>query len=98
MAVDEVCFGQVHFGGHVQGVGFRYSTMQVARGFEVAGRVENLTDGRVRLEVEGEEREARAFVAAVRRELAAYIRTVNDRWSVRQRRFRDFQIVSGRLE
>jgi len=72
--------------------------MQVARGFEVAGRVENLTDGRVRLEIEGEEREARAFVAAVRRELAAYIRTVDDRWSVRQRRFRDFQIASGRLE
>ena len=43
----------VHFSGHVQGVGFRQATLQVAKEYEVAGFVMNLTDGRVRLEVEG---------------------------------------------
>ena len=52
----------VHFSGHVQGVGFRYSTLQVAKEFEVAGYVSNLADGRVRVEVEGEESEVKAFI------------------------------------
>ena len=43
----------VFFSGHVQGVGFRYSVLQVAREFDVAGQVCNLMDGRVQLEAEG---------------------------------------------
>ena len=37
------------FEGHVQGVGFRYQTICVAKGFEVTGFVHNLVDGRVHL-------------------------------------------------
>ena len=40
----------VYFSGRVQGVGFRFTTLQVAKEFEVAGFVSNLPDGRVRLE------------------------------------------------
>ena len=29
----------VYFTGHVQGVGFRYTTLQVAKEFDVTGRV-----------------------------------------------------------
>ena len=43
-----------HFSGRVQGVGFRYTVYQVAKEFEVSGYVQNLSDGRVRLEAEGE--------------------------------------------
>ena len=39
----------VFFSGHVQGVGFRYAVLQVAKEFEVAGYVRNLADGRVQL-------------------------------------------------
>src|SRR5215470_10194518 len=39
------------FSGRVQGVGFRYQTLQLAKGFEVSGWVMNLPDGRVQLEV-----------------------------------------------
>src|SRR5215813_12067767 len=39
------------FTGRVQGVGFRYQTLQLAKGFEVSGWVMNLPDGRVQLEV-----------------------------------------------
>tara|TARA_B110000037_G_scaffold221281_1_gene291615 strand:- start:1325 stop:1609 length:285 start_codon:yes stop_codon:yes gene_type:complete len=75
MSVDELKFYmEVYFSGRVQGVGFRYSTLQVARGYEVTGFVRNMSDGRVSIEVEGEEKECRLFVRAVEDELDSYIR------------------------
>lgn len=62
------------FEGHVQGVGFRYQTSTVAKGFEVSGSVQNLSDGRVHLYAEGEEAEVRAFQEEVANELSDYIR------------------------
>lgn len=62
------------FEGHVQGVGFRYQTVGVAKGFEVTGYVRNLVDGRVHLYAEGEEPEVIAFQAEVESELKNYIR------------------------
>jgi acylphosphatase len=41
---------QVFYSGRVQGVGFRYTTKQIASGFEVTGWVKNLPDGRVELQ------------------------------------------------
>jgi acylphosphatase len=43
---------QVLYSGRVQGVGFRYSTKQIASGFEVTGWVKNLPDGRVELQAQ----------------------------------------------
>lgn len=67
----------VYFSGHVQGVGFRYSVLQVAKEFEVAGTVANLADGRVQLEAEGAKAEVAAFVAAVEEKMHGYIRKVD---------------------
>ena len=61
-AMSEVLHETVYFTGHVQGVGFRYATLQVAKEFEVTGFVRNLPDGRVHLEVEGEKPEIEAFL------------------------------------
>lgn len=66
---------QVFFEGNVQGVGFRWSVKQVAKGFDVTGWVRNLADGRVELQVSGEEAEVRAFIEAIgQSELRAHIR------------------------
>jgi acylphosphatase len=53
---------QVFYEGRVQGVGFRFTVRHIARGFDVIGWVRNLPDGRVEVQVSGEEHEVRAFV------------------------------------
>lgn len=64
---------RVKFAGHVQGVGFRYTTVGVARRFDVKGYVLNLPDGCVELVTEGRPDEARAFIAAVAEEMSGCI-------------------------
>lgn len=82
----------VYFTGHVQGVGFRYTTLQVAKEFEVAGRVGNQPDGRVLLEVEGNPREVNAFISAVEERMHGYIRRVERASAKRPVQFNDFRI------
>jgi len=89
---ERVAHAKVYFSGHVQGVGFRYMTLQVAKGFEVRGSVKNLADGRVELEAEGEETELKRFVAEVEDQLASYIRETDARWGQREGQFQDFVI------
>jgi len=72
-AGDRVCW-TVQFSGMVQGVGFRYRTELLARGFEVAGHVRNLPDGEVELLAEGDRSEVERFVAAIEESMAGYIR------------------------
>ncbi len=55
------------FEGNVQGVGFRYTVKNLAKGFEVTGWVKNLPDGRVEMEVVSHDREELlAFVEEIR--------------------------------
>jgi acylphosphatase len=53
---------QVFYEGNVQGVGFRWTVRDAAKGFDVTGWVRNLPDGRVELQATGEEDEVRAFL------------------------------------
>lgn len=55
----------VIFDGRVQGVGFRYTVMDLARGFDVRGWVRNLPAGSVELLAAGEEDEVRAFIREI---------------------------------
>lgn len=64
----------IFFQGNVQGVGFRYTTTHVARRFDVAGYVQNLEDGRVKLVAEGDDQELRHFIDAVRERMSRHIR------------------------
>ena len=56
---------QVFYEGHVQGVGFRFTVRHIAKGFDVIGWVRNLPDGRVELQVTGDEEQVRAFLDQV---------------------------------
>lgn len=90
--MTEVTHESVFFTGHVQGVGFRYSTLQVAKEFEVTGFVRNLADGRVQLEVEGEATEIDAFIAALDEKMHGYIRKTERSRTRRTAEFTGFTI------
>ena len=82
------------FSGHVQGVGFRYTARTVAAGFEVAGTIRNLPDGRVELVLEGERAELEAYCQALRESgLAGFIRDEAVSWAGATNEFRGFEIV-----
>lgn len=89
---DNVFKLECHFEGRVQGVGFRYQTVSVAKGFEVSGTVRNLLDGRVYLCAEGEEAEVQAFATEVESELKAYIKKVETESSQGPRSHKGFTI------
>src|SRR5262245_38995741 len=76
------CRLNVFYAGTVQGVGFRYTVKSLARGFDVAGTVRNLPDGRVELVAEGARDELGAFQQAIREsELGHFIRKEEVSWS-----------------
>lgn len=52
-----------YVGGSVQGVGFRYRAYHLANSLRLTGYVRNLVDGRVELELQGEEALVHGFLA-----------------------------------
>jgi acylphosphatase len=85
---------QIFYSGSVQGVGFRYTVKSVASGFDVAGTVRNLPDGRVELVTEGGKDELSAFREAIRDSgLEHFIRDEAVNWSEATGGFRGFEIV-----
>jgi acylphosphatase len=90
--MSDLHFETVFFAGRVQGVGFRYATLQVSREFEVAGWVANLPDGRVQLEVEGDRPEVDRFIAAVEERMHGHIRKTERSAARRAPQFRGFEI------
>jgi len=88
----QVTHESAFFTGHVQGVGFRYTTLQVAKEFEVAGYVRNLSDGRVELQVEGTDAEIDRFIKAVEERLHGHVRKVERSKVKREAQFSGFTI------
>jgi acylphosphatase len=73
MAAESVIRSEVLFEGHVQGVGFRYTAQSAAHGYDVAGYVQNLPDGRVKLVAEGSKGEIDRFLADLGRRMEGHI-------------------------
>ena len=68
---------QIFYTGRVQGVGFRFSVKQLAKGFEVSGWVRNLPDGRVELQAMGEKEEVQDFLQEIQdSHLGGFIREI----------------------
>lgn len=81
------------FSGTVQGVGFRFSTLRVARGFgDIGGYVRNLDDGRVELVAEGKRERVRLFLAAVQQEMDGFIRETEVETEPAMMQFTGFRI------
>ena len=83
----------VHYSGRVQGVGFRATVRNIARGYDVTGTARNLSDGRVELIAEGEKAEVAAFLEGVATsDLSGYISGRPETWSAAQGGLRGFVI------
>ena len=52
----------IYFSGRVQGVGFRFRASWAAKRLGLTGWVSNLPDGRVEMEVQGEEGQIERFL------------------------------------
>lgn len=83
---------EVWFSGHVQGVGFRYQTVHLAKGFDICGTVENLPDGRVYLSAEGDKQEVDAFVRELCDQMSSFIHTTEQKSEYRIREHSGFVI------
>jgi len=83
---------EVVYDGHVQGVGFRATTRQIARRHAVTGWVRNEPDGTVRLVAEGERDELERFLREVRDRMAGHIRDERINWSRADGGFDSFDV------
>jgi acylphosphatase len=85
---------QAFYEGRVQGVGFRFTVKQVARGYDVVGWVRNLEDGRVELRVQGDADEVEAFLEGIAEsELKSHIKKIDVHPAPRLEGARGFEIV-----
>lgn len=79
MLEKEVVRKHYYFDGRVQGVGFRYKAMYLARSLELTGWVKNLYDGRVEMEVQGESRSIRYFLSRLQGDRFISITDIEER-------------------
>lgn len=81
---------EVRFSGRVQGVGFRYTALEMARANGIYGWVRNCPDGSVLLLAEGEEAAVAALILGLNRHFSS--RERSDKRTVVSREFKDFTI------
>lgn len=82
----------IHFSGRVQGVGFRYTTRNIALRYDVSGYVRNLPDGRVELVMEGPDAEMEQVVDDLRRKMSGFIRRIESDTTPATGEFEQFSI------
>ncbi len=70
------------FSGHVQGVGFRMTTLHLAADLPLAGTVRNLDNGDVELIAEGQPQQIDTLVDRLREQFGSYIRTITQRSTI----------------
>ncbi len=81
------------FTGGVQGVGFRFTTIELAGRYGLTGWVRNLPDGRrVEVVAEGEEGLLKGFLSDLAGAMSAYIREQSVSWEPPTGEFRSFSL------
>ncbi len=81
--------------GRVQGVGFRFYTMRVARQFGITGWVRNLYDGRVEIYAEGSKPNLSAFINEIKLgPPTSHVSNIVQQWdTISERKYKDFSIT-----
>ena len=84
----------VYYSGRVQGVGFRFTAVDLAESLGITGWVTNLSDGRVEILAEGEENSLKNFLDKIRDGFSVYIRDTQIDWKPATGEFSDFTITN----
>jgi acylphosphatase len=91
MAKDPLVRCEVVFRGHVQGVGFRYTTTIVAKYYPVTGYVMNARDGTVHMVAEGTKSSVSNMIRRLQDELGSYITDQTQSWQPATGEFQGFE-------
>jgi acylphosphatase len=84
----------IHFTGTVQGVGFRYTTVNTANRLGLVGWVKNMSDGSVEAVVEGDEETIKNLIDSLNRKFDGYISDIEIKWSAATNEFALFDVRS----
>ena len=85
---------QVHvfYTGRVQGVGFRFTSQDIAESLGICGWVKNLLDGKVEVVAEAEENILKDFLTRIKQYFSRYIQDSDIQWQAATGEFKDFGI------
>lgn len=83
----------VIFAGRVQGVGFRFTSQNIARRHLICGYVRNLADGTVEMLVQGAPQEVSGCIKDIQDSFAGYIRETKVEQIPYNSRYTDFRIT-----
>ena len=84
---------QVIFKGHVQGVGFRYTTGRIARQYDLNGYVKNLPNASVEAMFQGTETNIQACINEIQDAFNGYIRETKSTDKPVNPQYHDFRIA-----
>ncbi len=72
--MDPIVAKRIIFRGQVQGVGFRYTSLRIAAGYELTGLVRNLPDGTVEMLAQGMKGEIANCITDIQAYFGGHIR------------------------
>ena len=82
--------------GRVQGVGFRYFTIEVANRFEITGWVRNTLNQEVEITAEGTRDKLDPFIATIRQgPNAGFVKSLRIQWLTATGEFKRFSVISN---
>jgi len=82
----------VFYSGRVQGVGLRYTALDVAREMGIGGWVKNLDDGRVEVLAQADEQVLKDFLERISRHFSRYIQHADAEWLNPAGELKDFDV------
>jgi len=81
------------FSGRVQGVGFRYTSYNIARRYQLTGYVKNLPDGTVEMTAQGSDDKVSACIQGINEYFENYIKDTTIEEIPLNSQYADFKIT-----